>query len=361
VRGGSREPKFSAKSFISNTYVARVGVGVPLFSKMDCGILGGRWLRVGKQRASMFPGGRNMQNIGRTCAGGNSFVNASPKYLFAVLFTAILIGIAPPLRAQSQPAAAASPVFEYDVASIKLNISGGGSIGMHNAPDSYSVTNVPVQTLMQWAFGIQSYQMMAAPEWFTSERYDIEAKMDPAVADALQKLNVDDRRIARQHMLQALVLGRLKLTIHRETRELPIYSLVIGKSGSKLQETKPSAPGVPVPRGGVSVRTSRTGSGPITLTVLHCTNTELAGVFVPHVGRTIIDKTGLTSVYDFTLQFLPDDAAVAPAAGSALSAPDPTVPSIFTAIQEQLGLKLESGKGPVEVVVIDHVERPSGN
>jgi uncharacterized protein (TIGR03435 family) len=299
--------------------------------------------------------------------GGGFFVSASlcfrvaMRCLFAILLGAGLLGEVAPVRAQTQSAAAASPVFEYEVASIKLNVSGGTSIGGRNSPDSYSITNAPVQTLMESAFGIQSYQMIAAPEWFTSERYDIEAKMNPAVADALQKLSVDDRRIARQHMLQALLLDRLKITMHRETKELPIYSLVIGKGGSKLQETKPSAPGVPVPRGGVSVRTSRNGRGPITLTVLHCTNTNLAGVFVPHVGRTVIDKTGLTSVYDFTLQFMPDDGAAAPGAGFASREEDPTVPSIFTAIQEQLGLKLESGKGPVEVIVIDHVERPSGN
>ncbi len=300
-------------------------------------------------------------------SSGGFFVVASLRFkVVSKTLTAIFVGglffaAAIPVCAQSesQAAAAPSPVFEYEVASIKLNISGGASVGMHTTPDSFSVMNVQVEALMQMAFGVQSYEMIAAPEWFKSERYDIEAKMDPAVADALRKLNLDDRRIARQHMLQALVLDRLKMTIHRETRQLPIYSLVIGKGGSKLQETKPSAPGVPVPRGGPSVRTSRYGSGPITLTVLHCANTDIAGVFVPHVGRTIIDKTGLTSVYDFTLQFMPDDAAVAP--GSASSAQDATVPSIFTAIQEQLGLKLEAGKGPVEVIVIDHVERPSGN
>jgi uncharacterized protein (TIGR03435 family) len=300
-----------------------------------------------------------MRRSGRFFVGGNVRFTVVRHCPVAILFGAILFGAAASVCAQSVPVAGASAVFEYDVASIKLNTSGGASVGVHNSPDGYSATNVNVQTLMQWAFGVQSYQMIAAPEWFASERYDIEAKMDAAVADAFQKLNADDRRTARQHMLQALVLDRLKMTIHRETKELPIYSLVIGKGGQKLQETKPSAPGVPVPRGGVSVRTSRTGNGPITLTVLHCTNTELPGVFVPHVGRTVIDKTGLTSVYDFTLQFMPDDAAVAPGAGS--SVPDPTVPSIFTAIQEQLGLKLESGKGPVEVIVIDHVERPSGN
>jgi uncharacterized protein (TIGR03435 family) len=305
--------------------------------------------------------GGNMRASGRTFVVASLCFKVALKCLFAILLGAIFVSTMAPLRAQSQPAAASTPVFEYDVASIKLNTSTSASIGAHTTPDGYSVTNVPVQTLMQWAFGIQNFQMIAAPGWFASERYDIEAKMDPAVADAFQKLNADDRKVARQHMLQALVLDRLKMTIHRETRELPIYSLVIGKSGSKLQETKPSAPGVPVLRGGVSVRTSRTGSGPITLTVLHCANTDIAGVFVPHVGRTIIDKTGLTSVYDFTLQFMPDDGAVAPSAGFASREEDPTLPSIFTAIQEQLGLKLESGKGPVEVIVIDHVERPSGN
>jgi uncharacterized protein (TIGR03435 family) len=87
----------------------------------------------------------------------------------------------------------------------------------------------------------------------------------------------------------------------------------------------------------------------------------LAGVLATHVGRVVLDKTGLTAMYDFTLQFMPDDASSSPVASSGSSAADPTAPSIFTAVQEQLGLKLESGKGPVEVMVIDHVERPSGN
>jgi uncharacterized protein (TIGR03435 family) len=320
----------------------------------------GRVIAKGQETKDMFvQEGRNMRRSGGFFVVASLCFKDARKCILTILFGVLFLASAVPVGAQSQAAAAPSPVFEYEVASIKLNVSGGGSVGMHTTPDSFSVTNVQVEALMQMAFGVQSYQMIAAPEWFTSERYDIEAKMDPEVADAMRKLNVDDRRVTRQHMLQALVLDRLKMTIHRETRELPIYSLVIGKGGSKLQETKPSAPGVPIPRGGPSVRTSRYGSGPITLTVLHCANTDIAGVFVPHVGRTIIDRTGLTSVYDFTLQFMPDDAAVAP--GSASSAPDPTAPSIFTAIQEQLGLKLEAGKGPVEVIVIDHVERPSGN
>lgn len=267
------------------------------------------------------------------------------------------------VRAQSQSASAvpATIVFEYDVASIKLNTSNSASIGSRNSPDGYSITNVPLQTLLQSAFGMQSYQILGAPDWLSSERYDIEAKMDPTVADALQKLSIDERRIKRLLMLQSFLIDRLKLTIHHESKDLPTYSLVIAKNGPKIQETKPdpATPNVPVRRGGPSIRASRTGSGPMTLTVLHCASEDLASVFVPHVGRTVVDRTGLSAIYDFTLQFTPDDGTAVPGAGS--SAADPTAPSIFTAIQEQLGLKLESGKAPVDVIVIDHVERPLGN
>jgi uncharacterized protein (TIGR03435 family) len=292
------------------------------------------------------------------------FLNAAKLSLLA-FFIGLALAAATPLRAQAQPAAPAAPpiVFEYDVASIKLNKSLGASTNSRNSPDGYSITNIQLQALIQSAFGMQSYQIIGAPDWFTSEKYDIEAKMEPAVADALQKLSLDDRRLTRQRMLQTLLIDRLKLTIHRETKELPIYSLVIAKGGSKIQETKPdpATPSVPVRRGGPSVRTSRTGSGPITLTVLHCASDDLASVFVPHVGRTVVDKTGLAAIYDFTLQFTPDDSSAVPTTGAGPSAQDPTAPSIFTAVQEQLGLKLESGKGPVGVIVIDHVERPSEN
>jgi len=288
--------------------------------------------------------------------------------LLIVSFSALLFfAPASPLRAQSQSqlqptATTPSLVFEFEVATIKPNKSSSGSTRAHSTPDGYTIINASVQTLIQWAFGIQDYQILAAPEWFASERYDIDAKMDPAVADALQKLDPDDRKRKRLLMLQALLIDRLKLTIHHETKELPIYSLVIAKNGLKLQETKPdpATPGVPVGRGGPSV-TTEGGNGPITLTVLHCASGDLASVFVPYVGRTILDKTGLTAVYDFTLQFTPDDAPRAPVTGAGPLAADSTAPSIFTALQEQLGLKLESGKGAVDVIVIDHIERPSGN
>ncbi|MFZ0818813.1 MAG: TIGR03435 family protein [Candidatus Acidiferrales bacterium] len=268
-------------------------------------------------------------------------------------------------RAQSQAASAAPspPVFEYDVASIKINTSGSANITYQTPPDGFLALNIPLRELTKSAYRIQDNQISATQDSLMSERYDIDAKMDVSVAAELQKLTPDDRRLARRQMLQALLADRFKLIIHRETKELPVYMLVIAKGGPKLQETKaaagaPNASAPPGRGGGASVRTSRTGTGPVTLTVLHCSGEALADLLSTHTGRPVLDKTGLASSYDFTLKFMPDDAQAQPPSGPA---PLDLPPSLFTAIQDQLGLKLESGKGPVEIIVIDHVERPSGN
>ncbi len=274
------------------------------------------------------------------------------------------------VRAQSQASAtaAAAPDFKYEVASIKPNKSGSGNIDSTGTPDSYTIKNAPLKTLIQTAYAVQNYQISGAQDWLTSERFDIDAKMDASLADAFQKLTVADRRLVRQQMLQALLAERFNLRIHRETKELPVYSLIFAKSGSKLQVTKtvdpnPKAPGPPASRGGPSIRSSSNGNGPVTVTALHCSTADLASFLTSRVARPVLDKTGLTGRYDFTLQFAQDDIAVLGSSSGAapLSTADPGGASVFTAVQEQLGLKLESGKGPVEIIVIDHVERPSGN
>ncbi len=278
-----------------------------------------------------------------------------------------------PAHAHQQPQAqtsppAAPPVFKYEVASIKPNKSGSGSIDGSSMPDSYTIKNAPLKRLIQDAYAVQNYQISGAPDWLTSERFDIDAKMDPSLVDAFQKLSVTDRRLARQQMLQALLAERFNLKIHRETKDLPVFSLVFAKSGSKLQVTKtpdptPNAPGPRASRGGASIRTSSYGNGPVTVTALHCSTADLASYLTNRVGRPILDKTGLTDRYDFTLQFAQDDIAPqSPSGGASPSASvDPVGVSVFTAVRDQLGLKLEPGKGPVEIIVIDHIERPSGN
>jgi len=272
-------------------------------------------------------------------------------------------------RAQSQSpnVVATSPV--YEVASIKPNKSGDNRSRIMFSPDGLSATGGTLQMLIMSAYEISPHQISGAPSWLDSERYDIEAKMDSSTADELRKMSEDERRVARQHMLQALLADRLKLTIHRESKELPIYALVVAKDGPKFQEARPGdtySNGVKGPDGHAGAGMMFGGNG--TLTGQGVPLVNLVRFLTRALGRTVIDKTGLTSKYDFTLKWTEERQAPMfkgtegsqPGTGG-ISAPESSGPSIFTAVQEQLGLKLESGKGPVDILIIDHVEKPSEN
>ena len=272
-------------------------------------------------------------------------------------------------RAQSQTpnVVATSPV--YEVASIKPNKSGDNRIRMMYSPDGLSATGGTVQMLIMSAYGISPHQISGAPSWLNSEGYDIEAKMDSSTADELRKLSDDERRDQRQRMLQALLADRFKLTIHHESKELPVYALVVAKDGPKFQEAKPGDAypnGIKGPDGHSGMGTMMMGNG--TLTGQGVPLMNLVRFLTRELGRTVIDKTGLTSKYDFTLKWTEERQAPMfrgtegsqPGTGGT-AAPESSGPSIFTAVQEQLGLKLESQKGPVEILIIDHVEKPSEN
>jgi uncharacterized protein (TIGR03435 family) len=169
-------------------------------------------------------------------------------------------------------------------------------------------------------------------------------------------------------MFQPLLADRFKLKFHYETRELPVYVLTIAKNGPKLKESQPDPAGPPGPAG---------MRGKHMMRLMGMGHLEAQGISVTllthelsrQLGRTVIDKTGLTGNYDFGLQWTPDlgtgptfkGPQGGPSAGDNGAAPDASGPTIFTAIQEQLGLKVESQKGPVRVMVIDHVEPPSAN
>jgi uncharacterized protein (TIGR03435 family) len=277
------------------------------------------------------------------------------------------------IHLRNQNAAAAGTKFEYEVASIKLDESDHSSSSINNPLDGFTATNTSLKNLIQNAYGVLSYQIVGGPDWLNSERYVIEAKMDATTADALQKLSPDDRNLARQQMLRALLVDRLKLTIHRETRELPVYFLVIAKNGPKIHEAKPDdtyADGLKgrggVPAGpGLMTTSSNWLSQSTTAQAMPISN--LASFLAGSLRRPVLDKTGLVGKYDFKLKFSVDRAEPQGDSGESLNGQprsatlDPDAPFLFTAVQQQLGLKLESGKGPVEVIVIDHVERPSGN
>jgi len=279
-----------------------------------------------------------------------------------------------PPRAQSQAQSTSQNALVYEVASIKPNKSGQNMVSLRMAPDGLSGTNVTLHMLMKNAYGVEDNQIEGAPSWFTSERYDIEAKMDSAAADELRKLNEEERKLQRQRMLQALLADRLKLSIHRETKELPTYALVVAKNGPKLHEAKPgdadpNGSKGPDGRGRQGIWMQMGGGGMMDLTVQGQPLASLARLLTGQLHRTVVDNTGLKGNYDFKLQWTRDESQGAmfkgpelgPSGGASPPPPDSSGPSIFTAIQEQLGLKLESQKGPVEILVVDHVERPSEN
>src|ERR1700722_1241437 len=268
----------------------------------------------------------------------------------------------------------------YEAVSIRPNKS------IHNPtpaaefrPDGFTASNVTLQTLIQQAYGVQAYQISGAPDWLNRDRYDLEAKLDNSLADELSKGDVNQLGAEQQPMLLELLADRFRLSVHRETRELPVYALVIGKNGSKLHE---ATPGDTYPDGlkdamgnghGEIMRWLRgqvIGQGISLEFLAHQLSREL--------GRLVLDRTGLSGRYDFTLQWsdgrlLAREYTVTPGSSGTVSKPmrvDPSAftntqsaqffgPSIFTALQDQLGLELlESNEqtAPAQVLVIDHAE-----
>lgn len=273
-----------------------------------------------------------------------------------------------PCSAQSQPqSTTATHVYEYEVSSIKLSKSGNGDVGFHYTPDGFAATNVGLPYLLQLAFGVHSDQIVGLPNSIASETYELEARMDEPVADALKKLNPEQLRSARQQMLQSLLADRFKLAVHRDTKDVPVYSLVIANGGFKLRE---SAPDEVDPQGRTGMHISGSNGAMRGQLV---SMASLAQFLSGRLSRIVVDKTGLTGKYDFMLKWTPDrnelqspagfdaTSSSAPNSQAAIPAQDASAPDLFTAVQEQLGLKLKAEKNSVEVIVIDHVEKPSGN
>jgi uncharacterized protein (TIGR03435 family) len=233
-------------------------------------------------------------------------------------------------------------------------------------PDGLTAMGATLQMLIQNAYEIQDFQIEGGPKWVSSDRYDIEAKMDSSEIEKFQTLGPDQRVLESNRMLQALLANRFRLVVHRETKELPGYALVIAKNGPKLHDAKPGDTypnGIKGPDGqpGEGLMIMGGLGGPLTGQGITISN--LVRVLSQQLGRTIVDETGLAGKYDFTVQWTPDERAgpMSAATQGGGSSADSSEPSIFTAIQEQLGLKLESRKVPVEILVIDHVEAPSEN
>jgi len=241
--------------------------------------------------------------------------------------------------------------MEFEVVSVKPNNSGSTSMNIVSPPMSngVTITNMPLENILQWAFGIHlSDQISGMPGWARQEHYDVTAKVGESDAEAFHKV-IDP--IQRTPMLQKILIDRFHLVFHYETRELPVYALVVEKSGIRMTEIQPAiGPNGMKDGGGREVRRGQIKS-------MGQPMKPLVNQLTRELGRLVVDRTGLMGYYNFTLRWTPEEGSQ-PAGGAP---EDVSAPSIFTAQQEQLGLKLEQTKAPVQVLVIDSLGRPSPN
>ncbi len=232
------------------------------------------------------------------------------------------------LFAQEKPA--------FDVASVKpAGPDGRGGRDFRTYPGGrLHITNLPLDVIIREAYGIKRYQLSGGPAWLHTDEFDIEAKSEG-----------DPGRAQMMAMLQALLAGRFQLKLRRETREQNVYALTVAKNGPRLTPSTAAEfyirlyRNTPMELPGVDY----------TIAGQKATLAQIAeGLGDNQLGRPVLDRTGIPGEYDFKLRYATDDN------------PD-TGPSIFAAIQEQLGLKLEAARGPVEILVIEKAEKPSGN
>ena len=310
----------------------------------------------------------------RDNAGWMRFRLVTAGVVSLALVVVVGVLIAPRLRAQAPEAQLAPPADRpaFEVASVKLNKSGDQGTYLRRQPGGlYTATNVPLRALIASAylneFPPKGRLIFGGPGWIDSERFDIEARAEG---------NPGNEQIPL--MVQSLLEDRFKLVMHHETRQLPIYALVLSKPGETGPQLTPhsgnakctdiaagkplSQPGpgeaMPAYCGGFFMNAQpgglRESGNKITM--------DMLGQFLSQsIDRMVVNRTGLSEAFDFTIEFAPE---LGPGSqpGITASASDPSgPPSLFTALREQLGLKLEARTGPVDVLVIDHVEEPSEN
>jgi uncharacterized protein (TIGR03435 family) len=279
---------------------------------------------------------------------------------FAAVAVPVLFGLlkATPTHAQSQPATATLPASAFASVSIKPYDSADNGPQRSHAMfslrvGSFSARGITLETLTRMAFHVQDSQISGGPDWINSTKFDIDAKLDDAAAKALGAQGPDVSISDDEVILKSLLANYFKLAAHSEAKNLPAYNLVVDSNGSKLQTQQSQE-----------------------LRMLRMNRGELVSEGVPlelltqdlsmRLGRTVVDKTGLKGNYAFTLHWTPDPSEdemfkqhgmpVAPASPAEAGGPD-----IFTALQEQLGLKLEPVTASVPVLVIDHAEMPIQN
>jgi uncharacterized protein (TIGR03435 family) len=267
------------------------------------------------------------------------------------------------LQAQSNESVPPS----YEVTSVKATANGdpNRNITWDETPNGLMVTNVTPELLTRQAYGLMSYQIERGPEWIKQKTFDVAARIGDGESSRLQTLTKEDARAERRLMLQALLTDRFGLAVHDETKEGSVYELLVAKGGPKFKRTTEEAP---VADGVAQANSTLAPYRPPVvmenglLTFNGAPISALARFISQLIGRPVLDSTGLVGKYEFTLKWTLDEFDLpAIVQQSDDTSSEPTGTSIFTVIQQQLGLKLESAKGPVQSLVIDHIEQPSAN
>jgi uncharacterized protein (TIGR03435 family) len=259
-----------------------------------------------------------------------------------------------PLPTDVQPGASDANVKlpDFDVVSVRENKGDSHMMRWMYTPDGINITNLSVKNLVASAYNIRQYLISGGPSWVDSTAFDVQAKVADADVALFKKLPPTQRGL----MLRKLLIERFHLAAHIETKTLPVYDLVVASGGPKFKAAAPDPPlssdadpsDKPKPRGMITMGRGMTKMDDVPITAL----TNQLGYAL---DRPVIDKTGLTGKYDLSLKWRPDNQPPSDK-GS-----DDELPGLFTALQEQLGLKLEPSKGPVDTLIIDHVEMPTEN
>ena len=258
---------------------------------------------------------------------------------FALL--SAIVTTSPSTYAQTTGAEASASPISYDVMSIRRDMADSRNSSHAGTDDRYSSTNVSLKSVLARIFNINEDLIFGIPSPIDSARFDIEAKIVNPDPEAINRMTPEQQRM----MLLPLLAERFQLKTHVETRTLPVYDLVVSKSGPKFAQSADQTK-----RGrGLSGRVDNKN---LNYTFQGVTMASLTDLLTDRTHRTVIDKTGLAGYYDFALNWEKNDTSNEQA---------DSAPPLLTAIQEQLGLKLETSKGPVDALVLDHVEMPSEN
>jgi uncharacterized protein (TIGR03435 family) len=305
----------------------------------------------------------SMRTIGQTMDirlrwGGSAAIVAA--MIVGALSIHISYGQTKSNLAPSSPSDRVTSPVQFDVVSVKMHNPENQGSRMQVLPDGIRLLNLPLQDYIREAYGlVLNDQVVGLPNWANSGRFDIEAKVASSDIAAFRRLTIEQVR----SMGLPILADRFKFAAHEEKKVRALYALVITKDGSKLKPWTASpqdADGGGTARTGLIQMHHQSNADGVKpnlneLTAQGVTMDQLARTLSQQgLGRVVLDNTGLTDRYDFKLTWASDSVATA-------TNSDASGPSIFTAVSEQLGLKLEPRKGPVSVLVIDHIEAPSPN